>query len=151
MIRDGSRRTLPIVFFVVIFVASSMVGAQTRDKGLWWPHPIWGPDDQAGASNWITPAKIVESLSLVKTGKVYEIGQVYRRGMPLYGTRTFAMFSAGPFGPFGGNAAIARCALEAVDAAEVIDDGYVCFGNPGTTVPSGAILTMPPSHSDIQI
>ena len=22
--------------------------AQTREQGPWWPHPIWGPDDQAG-------------------------------------------------------------------------------------------------------
>ncbi len=67
---------------------------QTREKGPWWPHPIWGPNDQAGASNWITPAKILEAVSLVKTGKVYELGHVYERGMPLLGQRSFAMFIA---------------------------------------------------------
>lgn len=65
---------------------------QTRENGPWWPHPIWGPNDQAGASNWITPAKILEAISLVKTGKVYELGHVYERGMPLLGQRSFAMF-----------------------------------------------------------
>jgi kynurenine formamidase len=108
MTGNGPQRELSIVVLVAMLAVSSMVGAQTREKGPWWPHPIWGPEDQAGASNWITPAKIVESLSLVKTGRVYEIGQVYRRGMPLYGTRTFAMFSAGPFGPFGGNSVVAN-------------------------------------------
>jgi kynurenine formamidase len=80
-------------------------GAQTREQGPWWPHPRWGPDDQAGASNWITPAKVLEAIKLVKTGKTYELGQVYERGMPLFGQRTYAMFIPGSptGGPFGEN------------------------------------------------
>jgi kynurenine formamidase len=73
--------------------------AQTREKGPWWPSQ-WGPDDQAGASNRITPAKILDSIQLVKTGKVYDIGQVYDRDMPLYEGRTYAMFI--PSSPTGG-------------------------------------------------
>ena len=65
--------------------------AQTREAGPWWPHPEWGATDQAGASNRITPEKIVASLRLVQTGRVYEIGQVYERGMPMGGTRDFAL------------------------------------------------------------
>ncbi len=52
----------------------SLICAQTRDEGPWWPHPIWGPEDQAGGSNWITPAKVLEAIKLVKTGKTYELG-----------------------------------------------------------------------------
>jgi kynurenine formamidase len=70
--------------------------AQTREKGPWWPHPIWGKDDRAGGSNWITPEKIRASLSLVTTGKVYELGQVYEAGMPLYGERTYSLTIPGP-------------------------------------------------------
>ena len=81
----------------VIVLSALPVAGQDRDKGPWWPHPIWGKDDQAGASNWITPEKILEAISLVKTGKVYELGHVYERGMPLLGQRTFAMFSV-PYG-----------------------------------------------------
>ena len=69
--------------------------AQTRASGPWWPHPIWGAEDQAGASNWITPEKIVEAVRLVKTGKVYELGQVYEKGMPMFGQRTFTLLSPG--------------------------------------------------------
>ena len=81
-------------------------GGQTREKGPWWPHPLWGADDQAGGSNWITPEKILESVKLVKTGKVYEIGQVYEHGMPLFGQRTYSLWipgspSGGPFGENG--------------------------------------------------
>lgn len=69
--------------------------AQTRDAGPWWPNPIWGAGDQSGGSNWITPAKILEAVRLVKTGKLYEVGQVYEKGMPLFGQRTFALISPG--------------------------------------------------------
>lgn len=61
---------------VCAVVATPPAAAQTREKGPWWPHPIWGPEDQAGGSNWITPDKVKEAVSLVKTGKVYELGQV---------------------------------------------------------------------------
>ena len=86
----------------LMLLSALPVAGQTRDKGPWWPHPIWGPDDQAGGSNWITPEKILEAISLVRTGKVYELGHVYERGMPLLGQRTFAMFIA-PGDPSGDN------------------------------------------------
>ena len=59
--------------------------AQTREKGPWWPNLQWGPNDQSGGSNWITPEKIVKAVALVKTGKVYELGHIYERGMPMVG------------------------------------------------------------------
>ena len=69
-----------IVFFAVcvlgIMLSAPSPMAQTRDQGPWWPHPEWGPDDQAGSSNRITPEKILEAASLVRTGKVYELGHV---------------------------------------------------------------------------
>ena len=42
--------------------------AQTREQGPWWPHPIWGADDQAGASNWVTPEKVLRAIRKVKKG-----------------------------------------------------------------------------------
>ncbi len=82
-----------ICIYGIILSAPPTMG-QTRDQGPWWPHPIWGRDDQAGASNWITPEKILDAISLVRTGQVYELGHVYERGMPLLGQRTFALFIA---------------------------------------------------------
>lgn len=79
-------------------VASIVVHGQTREKGPWWPNPTWGPDDQSGASNRITPDRIVQSLRLVKTGKVYELGHVYEREMRgLSNQRTYNLFLVGPF------------------------------------------------------
>jgi hypothetical protein len=79
---------------VLCLLAGSAL-AQTREAGPWWPHPTWGPGDQAGASNWITPEKVLEAVRLVKTGKIYEIGQVYEKGMPMFGGRTYTLLSPG--------------------------------------------------------
>ena len=70
---------------------STPAGAQTRDAGPWWPHPVWGPDDQAGASNRITEAKVMEALQLASSGTIYELGQIYEQEMPLFGTRSYSM------------------------------------------------------------
>jgi kynurenine formamidase len=76
--------------------------AQTRQQGPWWPNAQWGADDQAGASNWITPEKVLRSLRVVNTGKIYELGHIYERGMPMYGDRTFSLTIPAPFRPSPG-------------------------------------------------
>ncbi len=69
--------------------------AQTRESGPWWPNPEWGPDDQAGASNRITPEKILEAVGLVKTGELYELGHPYEPEMPFAGARSYAIETSG--------------------------------------------------------
>jgi Putative cyclase len=81
--------------------------AQQQETPLgarWWPSR-WGPEDEAGASNWITPEKILEAARLIRTGKVYELGRVYESAMPLFGSRVFAVRVPGTptGGPFGNN------------------------------------------------
>jgi len=79
------------------------LNAQTREQGPWWPHPLWGADDQAGASNWVTPEKIVEASKWIKTGKTYELGHIYEREMFVPSNRTFQLFipSFPTYGPIG--------------------------------------------------
>ena len=95
------KKVFLLAFLVATFL-TPRVGAQTEP---WWPHSIWGEGDQAGGSNWITPEKILESVQLVKSGKVYELGHVYERGMPLLPGRTYSMFIPGSptVGPLGEN------------------------------------------------
>lgn len=71
----------------------------------WWPHPKWGKDDQAGASNYMTPAKVLDAIKWIKDGKVYRIGQVYESAMPKFGERAFTLRIPGTptGGPFGSN------------------------------------------------
>ena len=41
----------------------------------WWPSK-WGADDIHGSMNMITPERILTSLSMVKTGKYYDLSHV---------------------------------------------------------------------------
>lgn len=70
----------------------------------WWPSR-WGAGDEAGASNWITPEKVLEAVKWIREGKIYRIGRIYEAGMPLFGARSFALrIPGGPTGgPFGEN------------------------------------------------
>lgn len=72
------------------------------------PPSVWGADDEAGASNHITPEKVLSAISLITTGQVYELGRVYEQGMPLFGTRVYRLTIPGSptGGPFGENQTI---------------------------------------------
>jgi kynurenine formamidase len=108
---------------VPLLFSGSLVLAQTDTAEPWWPSPLWGADDQAGGSNWITPAKVLEAVGLIETGQVYELGHVYEREMPLFANRTYAMFIAGsPTYPSTGRNRL------------VGHDGFLCteIGNVGT-------------------
>jgi kynurenine formamidase len=85
-------------------VAQAQAVGDTPIGPKWWPSR-WGPQDEAGASNWITPAKVLEAARLIKTGKIYELGRVYESEMPLFGARVFALRIPGTptGGPFGKN------------------------------------------------
>jgi kynurenine formamidase len=69
----------------------------------WWPSP-WGAQDQKGAHNRLGPAKVREAAALIKTGKVYQLGRVLQRGIPVFGERLGAHIvipgspTGGPFG-----------------------------------------------------
>lgn len=58
----------------------------------WWPHPLWGADDQAGSTNWyLRPEVVQRALSQIKEGRAQKIGQEYSAEMPLFGDRSFAL------------------------------------------------------------
>jgi kynurenine formamidase len=71
----------------------------------WWPSP-WGPNDEKGAYNRITPAKVLEASRLIKTGRIYPLSQVLETGIPLFGARHISLtIPGGPTGgPFGTHA-----------------------------------------------
>ena len=70
----------------------------------WWPSK-WGATDEAGSTNHITPAKVLDAMKWVRDGKIYKIGRTYEAGMPLFGARAFTLrIPGGPTGgPFGEN------------------------------------------------
>jgi kynurenine formamidase len=80
--------------------AQAQPAAATTPVGAaWWPSR-WGADDQAGASNWITPEKALDAFRLVRSGKIYEMGRIYESTMPKFGERAFTLRIPG--GPTGG-------------------------------------------------
>ena len=113
---DGvSRRSFVksgVVGGVAAGLAAGQVVAQAQaqtaapnplSSGNWWPSP-WGAQDQRGANNRITPAKVLEAARLIKTGKIYPLGRVLEKGIPLFGERLGAHIvipgspTGGPFG-----------------------------------------------------
>jgi hypothetical protein len=68
----------------------------------WWPSP-WGAEDEVGASQRITPAKVLEAAKLIKTGKIYRLGMNLEHDIPFFGQRHFSLtIPGGPTGgPFG--------------------------------------------------
>lgn len=90
------RRSL-VSTLVVVFVACSSVAQDN-----WYPSQ-WGADDQRGAANRITPAKVLEAKNLITRGQTYQMGRVYESAMPVFGTRHFSLRIPKMFGPNGTN------------------------------------------------
>ena len=66
----------------------------------------WGPDDQAGAANRITPETVLQASKLIKTGKTYSLGITIDANTPAFPPRGLSLTvvqpnqqeSARPFG-----------------------------------------------------
>ncbi|VIO75629.1 hypothetical protein CI1B_60080 [Bradyrhizobium ivorense] len=54
-----------------------------------WTKSKWGPDDEIGAANYMTPDLVVKAASLVKTGKTYALGIPVDTKTPAYPPRSF--------------------------------------------------------------
>jgi len=87
------KKHLPAaMLFFAVSASIVPVYSQTQSEGPWWPNKLWGASDQSGGSNWITPEKVLKAFSLVKTGKIFELGHPYERGMPMPGQRSYNIF-----------------------------------------------------------
>lgn len=72
-----------------------------------WPSE-YGPDDQRGAANQLTPEGVVSASRLIRDGRIFQLGRLYEQGMPLPGKRHFSLTIPGlPTGaPSGKNQVI---------------------------------------------
>ena len=91
--------------FLLAVSAAPVLGAKIWKPwpDQWWPSK-WGPDDEKGSFNTLTPAKVKSAMKIVKTGKMYRLGMPYKQGMPLFGSRSYALHipglpAGGPLGP----------------------------------------------------
>jgi len=104
---DLSRVLLGVVCGIMLVEAFPVVLGESREKAgptsvvgeNFWPSEF-GAEDQKGATNRITPEKVVSASKLVKTGRIYQLGRLYEHGMPIPGKRHFSLTIPGlPTGP----------------------------------------------------
>lgn len=88
---------------VVTFALGTALVLGQTDR--WYPSR-WGADDQRGAANRITPAKVVESARLVTQGTIYQLGRVYEAGIPMFGSRHYSLRIPKAFSMAGTNQAV---------------------------------------------
>ena len=56
----------------------------------------WGPTDEIGAANFLSPERVTTAARLVKTGKVYELGIVVSPDTPAYPPRQCKLYVVQP-------------------------------------------------------
>src|SRR5687767_3440416 len=49
----------------------------------------WGPNDQRGSANHMNAESVLRAAKLIRTGEVFELGQVLHGSMPFAGGRRF--------------------------------------------------------------
>ncbi len=115
------QKLLLIAPVVVGLAAAPLVHAEDTPIGAaWWPS-VHGADDQAGASNLVTPDKVLAATQLIQSGNVIKLGRDYEVGMPLFGARGFSLRIGGnpTGGTFGANRIIWNDEFLATDIGQV--------------------------------
>lgn len=87
---------------IVFLVPAILIAGIGLAQDAWYPSR-WGAQDQRGAANRMTPAKVLEARDLITRGQTYQLGRMYEAGMPLFGTRHFSLRIPKAFGPTGKN------------------------------------------------
>jgi kynurenine formamidase len=92
----------------LIAALSAAPQAAESPRPAWWPSQ-WGAEDQRGALNRLTPAKVLEAAKLIEHGVVYDMTRRYEESMPLFNltprARKFTLIVPGApsWGPLGRN------------------------------------------------
>ena len=75
----------------ITLAASSVAMAQPTV-----PPSKWGPNDEIGAANYLTPALALEAARLVRTGKTYSLGITVNTSTPAYPPRNCQIYVVQP-------------------------------------------------------
>ena len=73
------------VLTCAVALLTSVGSASAQD----WTKSKWGPNDEIGAANYMTPELVVKAAQLVKTGKTYALGIPVDASTPAYPPRAF--------------------------------------------------------------
>jgi kynurenine formamidase len=74
---------------LVLCCSAALFGAISAANAQDWTKSKWGPNDEIGAANYMTPELVVKAAQLVKTGKTYALGIPVDSNTPAYPPRTF--------------------------------------------------------------
>ena len=74
---------------IVLCCSVAVLGTVGTASAQDWTKSKWGPNDEIGAANYMTPELVVKAASLVKTGKTYALGFPVDSKMPAYPPRAF--------------------------------------------------------------
>ncbi len=73
----------------VLSCSVALLGAVGTASAQDWTKSKWGPNDEIGAANYMTPELVVKAAGLVKTGKTYALGIPVDSKTPAYPPRAF--------------------------------------------------------------
>jgi len=82
----------------LLFGTASAIAENNPVDEDWWPSEF-GADDEAGATNYITPEKRIAAVGLVKQGKVATLGMPYHLRTPVFPGRLYSITIPGGGGP----------------------------------------------------
>ena len=76
----------------IVWCCSAMLfGAAGTASAQDWTKSKWGPNDEIGAANNMSPEIVLKAASLIKTGKTYALGIPVDTKTPAYPPRTFKL------------------------------------------------------------
>jgi kynurenine formamidase len=73
-------------------VTSVSAPQSVEERTAGWFPSRWGPDDEAGALNEITPGVVLDAVRLVRTGQVHDLAHVLHADVPAFPGRTFRSY-----------------------------------------------------------
>ena len=79
-----------------LIVAATITWSLSAAAQQTWFPSKFGPADEIGAANYLTPALALEASKLVKTGKTYSLGITVNTSTPAYPPRTCSIYIVQP-------------------------------------------------------
>lgn len=108
------------LMMATIATVCSVSSAQAQD----WTKSKWGPADEIGAANYITPELVLKAAQLIKTGKTYQLGIETNSKTPAFPPRTFKITIVQP-----GQAGTPGLGASKLTYNDDIVDGWVGIGS----------------------
>ena len=86
----------------VLSCSVALLGTVGTASAQDWTKSKWGPNDEIGAANYMTPDIVMKAAGLIKTGKTYGLGIETNSKTPAFPPRTFKVLVLQP-GQAGGS------------------------------------------------